>query len=178
MLEGENSLIKKAQGGEAASFGDLYDHYSKPIYRYVFLKTSHKSLAEDITHEVFLSAWQNINNYSFQGFPFSSWLYQIARNRVIDHYRTRKELINLDDLEEKNVELVNQSDFQIDQNLTMEKIKAGLSNLPEDQKDVIIMRFINDLSTPEISSIINKSEGAVRLIQHRAIANLKKILND
>ena len=175
MLEEEDKLIKKAQKGEAESFGILYDHYSSPIYRFIFLKVNNKSLAEDLFHEVFLSAWQNINNYSHKGFPFSSWLYQIARNRVIDYYRTKKDFTEISDEEDRFITLT--AENVIDHSLNMEKIKGALDQLSEEQSNVIILRFINDLSPAEIALVLNKSEGAVRLMQHIAIANLKKILN-
>ena len=90
MLEEEKSLIKKARAGNTKAFGNLYDHYLPQIYRFILLKVRRKSEAEDLAHEVFLSAWKNIGNYADQGFPFSSWLYQIAKNAVIDFYRTSK----------------------------------------------------------------------------------------
>lgn len=174
MLE-EDKHIRRAQKGEAESFGILYDHYSAPIYRFIFLKVNSKSLAQDLLHEVFLSAWQNINNYSHKGFPFSSWLYQIARNKIIDNYRAKKDFVTIDNEEDRLVTLT--SEKIIDQNLSMEKIKEALGQLSEEHSNIIILRFINDLSPAEIALALNKSEGAVRLMQHRAIANLKKILN-
>lgn len=177
MLAGEYKLIEEARQGKAEAFGALYDHYAKPIYRYIYLKISDKALTEDITHEVFLSAWQNIRNYKFQGFPFSSWLYQIARNRVIDYYRTHHESVDVYEIEETTAKLVSQP-ANLDPDLDLERVKGALHRLSPDQKEVIILRFINDLSPLEIAAIMEKSEGAVRLIQFRAISNLKKLLND
>src|SRR3989338_5755556 len=82
MLDGEAQLIRQAQRGNAESFGELYDHYLPKIYRYIFAKVSHREHAEDIAHEVFLAAWKNLPGYRMRGFPFSSWLYRIARNEV------------------------------------------------------------------------------------------------
>jgi len=81
-MKEEESLIQKAKEGDGNAFGELYDAYQPRIYRFVFLKTGGKQDAEDITHQVFLSAWQNMGKYEFQGFPFSSWLYRIASNAV------------------------------------------------------------------------------------------------
>ena len=105
MLEGEENLIKGASRGNTNDFDTLYSHYVAPIYRFIYMKVTHRQEAEDLTHEVFLSAWQNITRYKSRGFPFSSWLYQIARNRVIDHYRLRKPNVGLDSIE-SNAELV------------------------------------------------------------------------
>ena len=89
----EEDLINKAKNRDSEAFGLLYDQYLPAIYRFILLKTSHKVTAEDLTHQVFLNAWQNIENYQSRGFPFSSWLYRIANNAVIDYYRTDKNIL-------------------------------------------------------------------------------------
>ena len=87
MLDGEQSYVNSAIRGDSSAFGVLYDHYQPMIYRFVAVKVGRREEAEDITHQVFLSAWQNIKRYEHRGHPFSSWLYRIARNQVVDHYR-------------------------------------------------------------------------------------------
>lgn len=178
MLDNEEKLIKRAQKGEGECFGQLYHHYSDQIYRYIFLKVSNKQEAEDLTHDVFLSAWQNLESYRSKGYPFSSWLYNIAHNKVIDHYRTRKPHYSIEGLDENFIKTVNTLDQRFDQKLGLEEIKKVLQRLSAEQQDVIVMRFIEDLSHREIAAALNKSEGAVRLIQHRAIQNLKELLNE
>lgn len=177
MIDGEEyKLIKQAQKGHSDSFGILYDRYHQQIYRFVLLKTSHKQEAEDLTHEIFLSAWQNINRFSYQGHPFSSWLYQIARYRIIDYYRTKKENSTIDDLPEDRFEVNLALDNQLDQITNLKNIKSAIRQLNEDQQNVLILRFIEDLSPAEIAQTLNKSESAVRVTQHRAIQKLKEIL--
>ncbi len=180
MLEGEDNLIREAQSGQAQAFDALYSHYLSPIYRFIYMKVTHREEAEDLTHEVFLSAWQNIGSFKPQGFPFSSWLYQIARNRVIDHYRLKKPQVELEAAEGKEefVRGAAQIENRLEQELSLEKIKAALRRLSHDQQDVLLMRFMEDLSHQEIAAAFGKSEGAVRLIQHRAVKELKKLLND
>lgn len=178
MIEGEQRLIERAKAGDIRCFGKLYDHYIPQIYRFVFLKTNHRADAEDLTHEVFLSAWQNLARYAHQGFPFSSWLYQIARHKVIDHYRMRKSHARLDDLDEASefLEVEAAVAQEIDRGIDLSRVRAALPALTHDQQDVIIMRFVEDLPYPEIGYALGKSEGAVRLIQHRAIRELKRLL--
>ncbi len=176
MLENEVEIIRQAQQGNPEYFGLLYDHYSAPIYRFVFLKVSNKMETEDLVHEIFLSAWKNIDDYDHLGFPFSSWLYRIARHRIIDYYRTRKVNLAIDTVGEENFQINNPIEKQIDQELGLNKIKVALKELNEDQQTVLIMRFVEDLSYSEIAAALNKNEGAIRLIQHRAIQNLKKII--
>ena len=176
MLEGEQNLIKRAQNGEEQPFGQLYDHYLPAIYRFVLVKVNNKAEAEDLTHEVFLSAWQNLKGYKFQGFPFSSWLYQIARNKVIDHYRTKKANTSFEDLEEGVLKVVGVVERNLEIRLDVERVKEAIAQLTQEQQDVIIMKFVEDLANDEIAKALDKSEGAVRLLQHRAINNLKEIL--
>ncbi len=176
MIDGEKDIIERAIKGEAEAFGLLYDSYQPQIYRFIYLKVSHREEAEDLTHQVFLNAWQKINNYAFRGFPFSSWLYQIARNQVIDHYRVKKIVINIeeDDVADTETETIAEL---IDKNLGIEKIRTIISQLNPSHQDVIILRFIEDFSPKETAKILGRSETAVKLLQHRAIKNLKKILN-
>ena len=175
MLE-DKELTKKAKQGNAEAFGLLYDKHLNQIYRFVYLKVSNKQIAEDLTQQVFLSAWQNINSYQHQGFPFTSWLYRIARNAVIDHYRTSRSHIGLEAISE----LSDFSDLvgKLENKLELGKIKIALASLTQDYQDVIVMRFIEELSHQEIAAALNKSEGAVRVLQHRAINSLKKIINN
>ena len=178
MLEGEKNLIKAAKTGDSSSFGTLYDHYITPIYRFIYLKTSSREEAEDLTHEVFLSAWRNMPSYKHKGFPFSSWLYQIARNKVIDHFRTRKIMAPIEEIvqSELDIPVLINTENDLDLALDLEKIKYAMQFLPEEHQNVIIMRFVEDMAPKEIAEILGKSEGSVRLVQHRAIRNLKSIL--
>lgn len=176
MLDHEEKLIREAKKGVNESFGQLYDHYLPKIYRYVLLKVTQRQDAEDLTHEVFLSAWQKIDSYKSQGFPFSSWLYNIAHNRVIDHYRTKKNHADVDQVDEGFIKVVHALDKELDTAMQLENVVKALRDLTDEQQDVVIMRFMEDLSHREIARAINKSEGAVRLIQYRAIQGLKEQL--
>ena len=175
MLENEKQHIREAQKGNREAFGLIYRHYIAQIYRFTLFKVSSKQITEDLTHEIFLSAWQNIKNYKQGEFPISSWLYQIARNKIIDHYRTAKKNISIDteDFSEETLGFYEQQNLDI--TLNVEKIKSLIKLLKSEYQDVIIMRYIEDLDHREIAHALNKSEGAVRLIQHRAINNLKEL---
>ncbi len=178
MLEGEDKLIHRAKRGEKECFGQLYDHYTAQIYRFILLKVTNRHEAEDLTHDVFLSAWQSLRGYKSQGFPFSSWLYQIARNKVIDHYRTKKSHLSVDSLEENAVKLVDMTENNLEKILSLEVIQKAMRNLGPEQQDVLIMKFIEDLPHRDIAATLGKSEGAVRLIQHRALNALREQLGD
>ncbi|MBI4119807.1 MAG: sigma-70 family RNA polymerase sigma factor [Parcubacteria group bacterium] len=176
MLDGEKELITRAIGGEAEAFGKLYDHYLPKIYRFILMKVSRREEAEDLTHQVFLSAWQNINTYQSRGYPFSSWLYRIARNAVIDYMRTKKETFTIEDIEnEPRIEPA--VEHQIDLKLGIAPVFEAVRKLASEQQEVIMMKFVDELSNQEIAEALGKSEGAIRLIQHRALNKLKRFLN-
>jgi len=180
MLEDEQELIQAAQHGDDQAFGRLYDHYIKAIYRFIAVKVGSKEQAEDLTHEVFLRAWQKLPSFKSRGFPFSSWLYRIARNRVIDHYRTQKSHLNVDDLvgqmEEEFLKVSSDQRQQLDLKLDLEKVMSALEQLTPDQREVMELRFIEDLSPKEIAEVIGKREGTVRILQHRATKKLQELL--
>jgi RNA polymerase sigma-70 factor (ECF subfamily) len=171
----QEELIKKAKNREPEAFGLLYDQYLPAIYRFILLKTGDKVTAEDLTHQVFLNAWQNIENYQTQGFPFSSWLYRIAHNTVIDYYRTEKKHFNLETIEEAAAG--DDLEEKIDQGVELRIIKAAIKELPDEQQIVIIMKFVEGLTNKEIAAALGKSEGAIKTAQHRSLKNIKKIIN-
>lgn len=186
MTAEEKELIIGACKGESACFGKLYDLHAPRIYRFIFLKTGNKNDTEDLTHEVFLAAWRTIKTYSAQEhIPFTSWLYHIARNRVIDYYRKTKKNISLDEILKGNTlpaELVSTTHHSIMNALhtkfEMQAIINAIGRLNDDQQNVIIMRYVEDLSSEEIGNAIGKTAGAVRLIQHRALKQLQIIIKE
>jgi RNA polymerase sigma-70 factor, ECF subfamily len=182
MLDGEKDIIKRAIQGEALAFGLLYDHYQPQIYRFVYLKVSHREEAEDLTHQVFLNSWKRLSSYRHQGFPFSSWLYRIARNEIIDFYRTRKSHVYIEEAvsTESDMEPIADSEIAelLDTAFEIELVKKAISGLRPMEQDVVILRFIEDLSPREIAEAMDKAPEAIRLIQHRAIKNLRKIMRN
>ena len=170
-------FVKKAVRGDADAFGKLYDVHMPAIYRFVFVKVSNKADAEDITHQVFVNAWKGIGSYKIRrGLPFSSWLYRIARNAVIDFYRTSRHHLDIETVPEEAVSKSPGFEVKFDTEVKMDGVREALSKLDDDQESVLLMRFMNDMSYKEIAEAIDKSEGAVRVIQHRALKRLRKII--
>lgn len=184
MTEEEKGLIESAQNGDSAAFGQLYDRHAERIYRFIFLKIGHKNDTEDLLHEVFLAGWRTIGSYELRSaIPFTSWLYRIAGNRVIDWYRTRKNNPSLDEMTESNtlpVELASTGHAALldalDRGFAMDAVMKGIRELNNTEQTVLLMRYVEDLSPEETAHATGKTAGAVRLIQHRAIAKLKKKL--
>ncbi len=173
MKDEEQSLIQKAKNGDSAAFGKLYDRYLPPIYRFVFIKVGRKQDAEDLSQQVFASAWQNIEGFEFKGFPFSSWIYRIASNAVIDYYRTYKSNVSIDAVSEEHFSEDANDEARVDHAINMSAIRVALTRLEPDQQNVLLMKFVEDLSNKEIADALGKTEGAVRVIQHRALKQLK-----
>lgn len=168
------NLFKQARLGNQSSFDELYNLYLTPVYRYIFLKTGHKQTTEDICQIVFIKAYENINKLKSYEKPLA-WFFTIARNAVIDHYRNRS---NKETLEFKPETLEIPSFFsppekEIDRNITIKKLADALAQLPSDQNEVMVLKFLKDLNHREIAEILEKSPEAVRQLQCRAIKNLK-----
>ena len=178
MLDGEEKLIKSAVKGDSSAFGQLYDHYQPMIYRFVAIKVSRREEAEDITHQVFMSAWQSVKSYELRGHPFSSWLYRIARNQVVDFYRSKREEFPIDAVDPEYFVAPTSAEFAIPQKLEMESVRRAMKQMKADYEDVIILRFIEDLSLKETARVLGKTEGAVKLLQHRAMNELKDLLRE
>lgn len=176
-IDNERDLLERAIRGEASAFGLLYDKYQPKLFRFIFLKVSQREEAEDLTHQAFLSAWQNIEMFQDQGLPLASWLYKIARNKVIDFYRTRKQITSIDDTPDEVLALATKSgEDEVSDKLEMETVFKTLKQLPSDYQEVILMRFVEGLSPKEIAHITGKNHGAVRVLQFRALRQLKKEL--
>jgi RNA polymerase sigma-70 factor (ECF subfamily) len=174
-MKDERELILRAKKGDSVAFGVLYDRHLPAIYRFILLKVGGaKGEAEDLTHEVFLNAWRNVGHYEFKGFPFTSWLYRIARNAVIDHYRTAKKNINLDAVPEEVFAERSDVGERLDASFAAAEIRVHLAKLEPVYQDVLIMKFVEELTNREIAAALQKSEGAIRVIQHRALKQLKK----
>lgn len=152
----EQSIAKKASEGDGESFGILYDIYIKKIYRFVYFKTHHKETAEDLTSKIFIKAYQGIKRLDLRKGNFPGWIYKIARNTVIDYYRTQKYYSDIDDIwdlySSEKLEEDTDTVFMIG------KVKECLVQLSSLQRDIIIMRLWDGMSYKEISQALEKSE--------------------
>ena len=172
----EESLVERAVQRDRAAFTALYDKYVDRIYRHVYYRVSNQSEAEDITQEVFIRAWKAINKYKRRGAPFVAWLLAIAHNLVVDYYKTRKESIPLDEARAVGGSDETNPEAMTEASLNRSYIRNAVSKLKGDKQKVILMRFIEGFSYEEIARLLNKSEGAVRVIQHRALGDLRRML--
>lgn len=172
-LELQNAF-EKAQKLDREAFGRIYDHFSEKLYRFIFFRVGHKELAEDILADTFVKAWTKIEQVS-NAKALTSWIYQIAKNNIIDYYRVKKVTVDLEEV----VEVLEDASSPIDDaNLMIEQqvVVELIEHLAPDQQQVIRYKFFEDLENIEIAQIMNKSEGSIRVIQHRAILKLEELL--
>lgn len=168
----EARLVQKAKSGDASAFGRLYDASVDRIYRYIFFRVTDEDIAQDLTSDVFLKAWENLGRYR-PGGPFVAWLYTIARNTLIDHYRTRKQSVSLDLTVIKHD---GKLDEQLDLQYEVRALQQAMEYLTEEQREVLTLRFIAEMDTGQIAERMRKSEGAIRALQMRALQALARVM--
>jgi RNA polymerase sigma-70 factor (ECF subfamily) len=171
------ALVELARGGDAEAFGLLYDHYHLSVYRFVYYRVGSVPLAEDLTSETFLRALRSLGSFRWQGKDFGAWLVTIARNLTADHFkagRTRLEQSTEDmSLHDGWTE---GPDSVVLASLTNDALLAALKELPHEQQECLIMRFLQGLSIAETARVLGRSAGAVKQLQLRAVRNLAKLL--
>lgn len=172
MDSAELQAVKASQSGNPAQFTVLYERYVTKIYRFIYFKTFHRETAEDLTSLTFMKALEHINDFNAAQGNFSAWLYRIAHNTVIDHYRTGKSNLNLDEVfalaAPQNVA------EQAQANLALDKVKAFMQALDQDMQELLLMRLWQGLSYQEIAEITGKSEGSLKMAVSRALKALRR----
>jgi len=172
----EADIIARAQQGDAVAFAELYDLHHEAIYTYVYYRVGDVHAAEDLTGEVFVRLVERIDRFTYRGRPIRAWLYTIARNLVADHRRTLSKATALSLEKALPADKANQPDQAVQHRLTQECLAAALQHLTEDQRQVILLKFVEDQSNARIAALLGKTEGAVKSLQHRALAALRRAL--
>lgn len=185
-----SSIIKKFQDKKALdrikkhdkeAFTEAYDANVSDIYRFVYFKIGKEEEAKDLTSAIFLKTWNHIQNNTLEDAKtLRALLYKVARNTIIDHYRDKSahhKTLSLDD-EANPIEIVAETNHEekLDKEADLELVRRELPNLKEEYREIIIMRFINDLTLEEIADITQKSRGNIRVLLHRALTALKELI--
>ena len=164
-------LVSRASRGDTEAFGELYQRFLDPIYRYIYLRVGSHQDAEDLAEQVFIKAWRGLDTFRGGQVPFRNWLLRIAHNAVIDHYRRRRESQPLEDAWD-----VESDDPRVEEQVVageeLERLARVIGRLPPLQQDVLALRFAEGLDAREIGKILDKNAGAVRVLQHRALKEL------
>jgi RNA polymerase sigma-70 factor (ECF subfamily) len=171
-------LVHAAQAGDTSAFGKLYDRYVDVVYRYVLFRVGDKELAEDVTSETFLRALRRITSVSYQGRDVGAWFVTIARNLVLDHVKSsrfRLEVITAEVDESRRVVEAG-PEQQVIHKVTAAALLQAVEQLGDDQRECIVLRFLQGLSVAETAEVMNRNEGAVKALQHRAVRRLAQLL--
>ena len=174
----EKALVNRAIDGDEEAFGELYLLHLDAIYRYVYYRIGSMEDAEDLTEQIFLKAWEALPGYQQRGKPFTSWLYRIAHNIIVDFHRKRKNIeISVDKVFDESLDDGQPGILQKIVEQEESKLLANaISQLSDEQQQVIVLRFVEGLSHKEVARILGKNEGACRMIQYRALTVLQQIL--
>ncbi len=179
----EKKTLEQLKGRDKEAFIRIYDENVNDIYRFILFKISKKEEANDLTSMVFLKTWNYIQNNELESTKtLRALLYKIARNLIIDHYResSSKLSVSLDD-EDNKIEVVDASQDpqeKLADQANLELIKSKLPLLKEEYREIIVLRFVNDLTLDEIAEITHKTKGNVRVLLHRALSALRKLVEE
>ncbi|HEY50269.1 MAG TPA: sigma-70 family RNA polymerase sigma factor [Dehalococcoidia bacterium] len=175
-MQDEESLVLRAKERDEAALTQLYEENFDKIYRYIVLKIGDRTEAEDMTQQVFLKAFKSISGYRSKGSPFSSWLFRIAHNQVVDHWRKKSKRATVP-LEETLVGSSNSNPgSDVERKMDIENLVAATKRLTGLQQEVVSLRFAGGLSVAQVARLMGKSEGAIKALQHSAIVSLRKML--
>lgn len=173
--EEERQLVLRAVERDATAFAELYDKHVIRIYRHVYYLVSDATTAEDMTAQTFLKAWEAIDRYKERGAPFVAWLLRISHNLTVSYLRSKRDHSELDEtfLDHKSR---NSPEEALAQSVDEKSMREAVMKLRDEQRQVIMLRFVEEMDYREVADIIGKSVPAVRVIQHRALGNLRKLM--
>lgn len=179
----DKQTISRLRNKDKEVFIKVYDDFAGDIYRFVYFKVGHVEEAKDLTSMIFLKTWNHIQNNSLtSSTTLRALLYKVARTSIVDYYReTGSKLeVSLDD-ENHPIEVVDSNtdlESDLDRASEIAKIKSKLPLLKEEYREVIVLKFVNDLEIDEISEVTGKTKGNVRVLLHRSLAALKDLLEE
>lgn len=173
------TLVKAAQAGDMDAYGELFERYFDVVFRFVLFRTSDRTLAEDLTSETFVRALRRLSSVTYQGRDIGAWFVTIARNLIFDHVKSSRYR-----LEQTTGEMVDLSpstsgpEQQVLEGAMTDELLRCVAKLNPDQQECIQLRFLQGLSVAETAKIMDRNEGAVKALQHRAVRRLGQLLPD
>jgi len=170
----ESKLISLSKQGDPEALASLYACYVERITRYVYSRVTDHQLAEDITSRIFLKMLEKLDTYQVGQSPVIAWLYRMAHNAVIDHYRMKRTFVSLEDLHQAEAKQEDGIEEKLELQIKSQQLRAALQVLTEEQQRVLILKFIDGLSTREIARRLGKQPGSVRSLQMRALQKLSR----
>jgi RNA polymerase sigma-70 factor, ECF subfamily len=177
------ALVERAQAGESAAFGLIYDRYVDTVFRFIYFRVGNRQLAEDLTSDTFLRALKRIGSFTWQGRDLGAWLVTIARNLVADHFKSgryRLEVTTGDvldaDREDRGPE--GSPEAAVVDHITNVALLGAVKQLNPEQQECIVLRFLQGFSVAETAQAMGKNEGAIKALQYRAVRALARLLPD
>lgn len=176
-IASEVELLERARVFDEAALGEIYDRYEERIFAYIYRRIGDPTLAEDLTAQVFLKMLEAIRKEKAWNSSFSGWLYRIAHNLVIDQYRKRgratyMSIDDAPDLVTKEEGPAQTAERQFD----ADNLRKAIDRLTEEQASVVSLRFLEGYSITEVATLLEKTEGAIKALQYRAVSNLRRLL--
>ena len=172
----ERGLIERSRSFDEAALSELYSTYHPKIYNYGLVHLGNVQAAEDLASEVMLKILESIDRYSFRGIAFSAWVFRIARNRLIDLQRRRNRRREID--LPSSIAGDNLTQRLAERDIDRGQILAALSRLTEEQRQVMVLRFLQGFDNASVSRIIGRSQSAVKSLQHRALNSMRKMMTE
>lgn len=171
-----DALVQAAQAGDKSAFAELYDHLFDSIYRYVYFRVPMQEV-DDIVENIFMKVWVNLEKYEKRDVRFSAWVFRIAHNAVIDYRREHRAVETLDH------RMMDESEQKAPKKMTekailSEEVREVVDELREPYRQVVMLKFLSGLSTSEVAEILGQREGNVRVLQFRALKQLKRLLSE
>lgn len=164
-------LIERAKAGDQIAFGELYQAYLVPVYRYIYARVWHREVAEDLAQTVFLKVYRALARFEVREQNPLAYFFTVARNTVHDYWRKKKDIL----LEDKHLLNAHTEAEALPQDYRL--LERAIKELSAEQQEVVGLKFFNDLSTRDIAKLLGKTEAAVRQIQSRALKHLRQIIN-
>lgn len=172
----DDRLIRRAQLGESAAFAAIYDELAPSVLRFLAHQVGDPDLAEELMQRTFVKIIEALPRYrTRRGVPFRAWVFRIARNLAVDTHRTAHPALDLATIDDPVAATPGPEDLAVTSEARHELL-AAVDRLPRDQHDVIVYRFFGDLAPHEVAPLMHRSDGAVRILQHRALRRLRELL--
>src|SRR3954467_14470096 len=168
------ALVDRAQQGDREALEDLYLIHFDRIYGYLHVSVGNKYDAEDLTTQTFLKMLESIGRFRWQSAPFSAWLFRIAHNLSMDHFRARRRWQPEEDVPEAHGSEEPSAELEAMQSIGRQSMLELIDNLSHEQQQVLTLKFVFNFPNGDIAKILDKSEGAIKSLQHRALASLQK----
>jgi RNA polymerase sigma-70 factor (ECF subfamily) len=167
-------LVARGQQGDRDALEELYLIHFDRIYSYLHVSVGNRHDAEDLTTQTFLKMLEKIGSFKWQSAPFSAWLFRIAHNLAMDHFRARRRWQPEEEVPEPVGDAEPSAELTAMQTIGRESMLKLIERLSPEQQQVLTLKFVFNLPNAEVAAILDKTEGAIKSLQHRALVSLQK----